>query len=183
MCAWNVAKPAGTDRIRDSDDTIRANFAAIETVLGTNITAGPTSIQDAIRGDTTKGRKFRAIDLTIDNGTNDATLKCTVNSVFNGNTIAETDNIAKNATTGDFSLNNLGTILTIEASGLTGNCVCAIGVIRRNNSTTPADAGVTVTSNDIRIIASNAATGDALDLTDLVDTGALYWYILYITSA
>jgi len=53
MCAWDATNPAGATKIKDSDDELRANFAAIETVLGTNITAGPTTIQGAIQGDGT----------------------------------------------------------------------------------------------------------------------------------
>ncbi len=37
--AWDASKPAGADKIKDSDDNIRANNAAIEAVLG-NLTAG-----------------------------------------------------------------------------------------------------------------------------------------------
>jgi len=41
--AWDKNKPAGTDKIRVSDDYIRANWAALETALGTALNMGLTS--------------------------------------------------------------------------------------------------------------------------------------------
>ncbi len=180
---WNKNNPAGATKIKDSDDEIRANFAAIETVLGTNITAGPTTIQDAILGDGTKGRQLRGINCTIDNGANAATLKCTVYSRWNGDTIAETDNIAKDATTGDFSLTATGKFLNIEASGLTGNVIWALGSLQSNASGTVLTALAFATTNDIQIRVYNASTAAQQDLTTLVDTGIIIIEILYITDA
>ncbi len=181
--AWNKLKPAGADKIKDSDNNIRLNNDAIETVLGTNITAGPTSIQDAILGDGTKGRKFRAIYLYIVNGTNASTLKCTVGDRFNGDTIGETDNIAKDATTGNFSLDASGAVLTVEAAGLTGNVIFAFGQIVKNAGGTAATVLAYASGNDIAIIIRDAASGANLDITTLVDTGEIHLDILYITDA
>ncbi len=180
---WNAAKPAGADKIKDSDDNIRANNDAIETVLGTNITAGPTTIQGAIQGDATKGRKFRNSRIAIANGTNGVSLKCTVISLWNGDTIGVTDDIIKDATTGNFSLNAAGTILTIEASGLTGNVVGAFGVIIDNASGTVLTTYVFPSSNDIVMSVYHASTAALQDLTTLVDTGTINIDILYITDA
>ena len=181
--AWNKLLPAGADKIKDSDDNIRLNNAAIETVLGTNITAGPTTIQGAIQGDATKGRKMRTIFLTIDNGTNINTLKCTVASRWNGDTIAETDNIALDATTVNFSLNAAGELLTIEASGLTGNVLYALGTVAANASGTAMDIAIYIAANDIVIIARHTTDGTNLALHTLVDTGIIYIEIFYITDA
>lgn len=41
--AWDKNKPAGTDKIRVSDDYIRANWAALETALGADLNMGLTS--------------------------------------------------------------------------------------------------------------------------------------------
>lgn len=41
--AWNKAKPSGTDAIKDSDDSIRANWVALDTVL-VNLIAGAAAI-------------------------------------------------------------------------------------------------------------------------------------------
>lgn len=183
MCAWDKTKPAGTDRIRDSDNTIRANNAAIETVLGTNITAGPTSIQDAVRGDGTKGRKLRVIQVIIANGSNASTLKCTVVDKWNGDTIAETDNVAKGATTGNFTLDATGQNLKIEAAGLSGNVLMALGVIHLNESGVALNVSIVAISNDIQMTARHTTTGAAQDMTVLVDTGTFSLNILYITDA
>ncbi len=181
--AWNAAKPAGADKIKDSDDNIRLNNDAIETVLGTNITAGPTTIQGAIQGDATKGRHFRGTFILIENGTDGVSLKCTVTSRWNGDTIAITDNIAKNATTGDFTLDATGIELKIEASGLTGNCLYCIGNLFANFTTTDLTVQVQPTVNDILIRLTNISAGNNLDITTLVDTGSIYVDILYITDA
>ncbi len=145
---WDSSLPAGADKIKDSDNNIRANNDAIETVLGTNLTVGPTTIQDAILGDGTKGRQLRGSVLKIDDGTNASTLKCTLTNRWNGDVIAETDNVAKDATTGDFTLNAAGTVLTVEATGLTGNCVYCIANLWRN-PIADLEADASPISNDI----------------------------------
>jgi len=183
MCAWDKTSPAGADKIKDSDDALRDNFAAIETVLGTNITAGPTTIQGAILGDGTKGRQLRGINCAIRDGTNAATLNCRVYSRWNGDAIAETDNIAKDATVGDFSLNAAGTYLNIEASGLAGNAIWALGSLQDNASGVVLTARAFAEGNDIQIRAYHASTGILQDLTTLVDTGNVNIEILYITDA
>jgi len=137
-----------------------------------------------ISGDGTKGRVLRLITLTIDDGTEATKLKCTIASVWNGDTQAETDNIAKDATTGNFTLNAAGTGLTIEAATLTGNAVAVLAAnLYLNLSTTALDPHVTVTSNDIVIVGYGSADGLAKDLTTLVDTGAIKINILYLTDA
>ena len=183
MCAWDKTLPAGAGKIKDSDDAIRANNAALETVLGTNLTSGPTSIQDAILGDGTKGRNMRMFCLFIDNGTNGVSLKCKTVQEWNGDVIAEVDDIIKNATTGDFNLDADGEQLTIEASGLSGNVVAAIGTIRANLSGTDLTVYARDSANDIMIGVGNAITGANIDLTTLVDTGKIIIHILYITDA
>ena len=180
---WDKTNPAGATKIKDSDDEIRDNFAAIETVLGTNITAGPTTIQGAILGDATKGRNLRISELYVRNGSNAATLKCELASQWNGDTIGETDNVAKNATTGNFSLDAAGTVLTIEAAGLTGNCIGTIGSPTWNASGTDLILLIRAISNDITVHFRDATASTGLDGTTLVDTGIIYLMILYITDA
>jgi hypothetical protein len=137
-----------------------------------------------ISGDGTKSRVLRQIQLTMDDGTNANTLKCTVASLWNGDTIAVTDNVAKGATTGNFTLNAGGTELLVEAAGLSGNCVMAQGGVADNPSTTTLNGyNIKAGSNDILITLSNNAGVDQ-DLTALVDAGApLELYILYLTDA
>lgn len=181
--SWDKNNPSGATKIKDSDDEIRDNMAAIETVLGTNITAGPTTIQGAIQGDTTKGRIFRELQIVISNGTTSVSLKCTVINIWNGDEIAETDDIVKATTTGNFTVDANGTQIKIEAAGLTGNCVCAFGFIGINASNVDLTLFCDATSNDIRIKLPNSVTGVMQDLTTLVDTGDINIFIMYITDA
>lgn len=138
---------------------------------------------DPIGGDGTAGRKLRSMLLLILNGTNPATLKCRTIAYFNGDTIAETDNIAKNATTGFFTLNAGGTILLIEAAGLSGNVLFAFSTLQENKSTTSVFTAVDAIVNDIRIALKGNADGAFKDITVLVDTNYVYLNILYLTDA
>ena len=121
--------------------------------------------------------------LTIEDGTNAATLKCTLASRWNGDAIAATDNIAKGATTGDFTLDAAGDTLTIEATGLTGNAVYAIGVIVSNASGTHILVDIYAAGNDIVLDFQSGPSAGAVDLTTLVDTGTIYIEVLYVTDA
>ena len=183
MCAWDKSLPAGADKIKDSDDNIRANNAAIETVLGTNITTGPTTIQGAIQGDTTKGRKLRAIRFSIDDGTNAATLKCAVTSVWNGDVIAETDNIAKDAITGNFTLDAAGALLRIENAGLSGAVLYCLSNLYVNQSGVDYNSRANAFASDITVRIYGAVDGLYKDITGIVDGGYLLMDILYITDA
>ncbi len=136
-----------------------------------------------IEGDTTGGRVRRASYITIANGSNANTLKCTLTNRWNGDTIAETDNVAKGATTGNFTLDAGGTHLTIEAAGLSGNVVNAIANVIHNASNTIISNWTEVVSNDIEIQLKLITTGAAQDITVLVDTGSVLLDVLYITDA
>lgn len=138
---------------------------------------------DPLGGDGTAGRVLRGIYIIIENGTNASTLKCTVGSRWNGDIISVTDNIAKNATTGNFTLDAAGDDLTIEASGLTGNCVYAIGTLQHNASGADLIARGVASGNDIIIYLQNSTTAVKQDITTLVDTGTIALDILYITDA
>jgi len=133
--------------------------------------------------DGTAGRIPRGIVLKIDNGTNAETLKCTVIDLWNGDAIAETDNITKDATTGNFSLNADGTQLRIKASGLTGNVVFVMGILHQNASGADLTGSVSRISNEILIMLPHSTTAVHQDITTLVDTGKMYLTIFYITDA
>lgn len=167
---------------------LEAEINQLKNINSTTISAAQWGIVGAstthpIGGDGTAGRILRGIRLLIENGTTGDTLKCTVINRWNGDTIAVTDNIAKDATTGDFSLTATGVNLNIKASGLSGNCVYAIGQIYSNASGTDITAGVYPVSNDITIKAVASKTGVDQDLTVLVDTGPINVHIFYITDA
>lgn len=147
----------------------------------TSFVAAADGTPSAIIADAS-GRQFRQSYLLIADGTNANTLKCTLSSLFNGDSIAVTDNISKGGTTGNYSLNAGGTQLTIEASGLTGNAVMAQGTIRYDESnTTNPTLGCYASGNDILVSVFSAAVEQ--DLTALVDLGAIHINILYLTDA
>lgn len=138
---------------------------------------------DCIGGDGTAGRILKACRFTIADGTNANTLKCTMTVKWNGDTILATDNIAKGATTGDFTLDANGEYLTVEVSGLVGNCLYARASVARNFAGTDLTATATATANDIVIGLFHSTTGAIQDMTALVDVGVVYLEIFYITDA
>jgi len=138
---------------------------------------------DAIRGDGTANRYLRTAWLKIENGTNDQTLKCELIDRWNGDTIASTDNIAKNATTGHFTLSSTGVLLHIEAAGLSGNVVGGIASLYSNNSGQDLTVNFVPDSNDIRLDLRSSPGGVPLDITGLADGGQISINLLYITHA
>ncbi|KKN52572.1 hypothetical protein LCGC14_0611240 [marine sediment metagenome] len=139
--------------------------------------------KDPIGGDATAGRIVRTSYITIANGSNASTLKCTLVSRWNGDAIAETDNVAKGATTGSFTLDAAGTHLRVEAAGLTGNVLYTLANIIHNASNTSISTWTEADANDIEIQLKLITTGTAQDMTVLVDTGIILLDILYITDA
>jgi len=137
-----------------------------------------------IETDRTQGLVLRHSSVVIVDGTNANTLKCTVASLWNGDTVAETDNIAKDATTGNFSLSADGSALTIEAAGLEGNVIASLAInLYDNNSTSDLLVQHVAISNDLVITVRTSADGAVADMTSLVDTGGLYIDVLYLTDA
>ena len=149
-----------------------------------DLTAMNANWEFLISGDGTAGRVLRSSKLTVDDGSNANTLKCTFASTFNGDTIAETDNVAKGATTGDFTLDADGKTAKIEAAGLSGNVIGILAVwIQNNLSTTNLNINTAVSSNDIQWSVEDADVGTAIDQTTLVDTGAYRIIFTYLTDA
>lgn len=197
LIAWNEVTNNLTAGIRSvgNNDVIAHNegyatdlpIAHGGTGSSTAVTArtalGVPAIADVLGGDGTAGRIPRGILVGIDNGTNASTLKCSTIQKWNGDVIGLIDNIAKGATTGDFSLNAAGTVLTIKASGLSGNVLYCIGSLASNYSGTALIIQCTPSANDILIYIYNATTGAQEDMTVLVDTGIIYIAVFYITDA
>jgi len=147
-----------------------------------NNTWQSTSLLDQVRGDGTVGRVLRHSYLNITDGTNANTIKCELQSRWNGDYIATTDNISKGATTGNFTLNAGGNNLIIETTGITGDCLTAFGQVNYNGSGTAIISNLRGLSNDIYILFYNAATGANVDLTALVDVGSIEVCVKYITT-
>ena len=170
-----------TDYIKTLIDDEDAATALI--TLG--LTATAADLDNAILSDGTQGRVLRISQLKIENGTNANTLKCSLTSIWNGDDIAETDNIALNATTGTYwTLNADGSILTIENAGLSGTVIAILGVdIARNQTTKNQTVSANAGTGDISLISYDTATGAAIIWDDEADTGDMYIRILYLTDA
>lgn len=135
----------------------------------------------AILGQISPPTTLRAGRLSIANGTQAATLKCTLTNLWNGPDIATTDNIAKNATTGAFSLNQYGTILLIDAISLALFSYLALASLHRNNCNIDLTIAMIPVSGSIQISLRVNPGGAAQDITSLVDQGSITLNILYIT--
>ena len=129
------------------------------------------------------GRVLRFAYFYIRNGTNINTIQCRLVSWWNGDNIDWTDNIAKSATTGHFTLASTGKLLTIENAGLSGAIVHTWGILVRNETGTAVKIAVCPAAADIQMYASLSDTGVQQDLTALVETDDLLIYLGYITDA
>jgi len=129
------------------------------------------------------GRVFRASYLLIQNGTNASTLKCTFNNINNGDVVPTTDNVAKDATTGQFTLNAAGTYLYIESTTFSGNLRLVFGTPHYLKIGENVYPYVRRDDTRIRIRFQNPSTGDFYDITSLVDVGDIYIDVFYITDA
>ena len=144
-------------------------------------TVPPTT--DIIKGDGTAGRVLRHSRISIFNGTDASTLKCTLANVWNGDAIAETDNVAKNATTGNFYLSIDGEGLKILNTGLQGDLIDIISVfLHYNASGVPLFIRTEFNASGILIWAKHNTTNVGQDWTVLVDTGGIFIDLVYITS-
>ena len=137
----------------------------------------------AILGDATAGRVLRCSYIFFDDGSVGDSLKCTLVALWNGDAIAETDNIAKDATTGHYKLNAAGTRLTILNTGLTGDArfIMANIIINATNQAMLPYPGIQ--GDGVRLELQGLSDGTPKDLTAVVDLGDVYVQLLYITDA
>jgi len=134
-------------------------------------------------GDGTNGRILRQIQMDIADGTNAATLTCNTIDQWNGNANNYTNNIAKGATTGIWTLSADGSTLTLESGGLSGNCIAVIAAnIWKNESTANIVFLYMAYFNGIFLQFFNATTGAVVDLTTLVNTGSIKLVVTYLTA-
>lgn len=59
--AWNVLEPTGSGDLSGRDDAIRANFSAIETILGATLLASPSAMFDTTSGHDHDGTDSKAL--------------------------------------------------------------------------------------------------------------------------
>jgi len=126
---------------------------------------------------------LRRIYVFIDNGTTAATIKVSGGSRWNGDTLAEEDNLAKGGDTGNFALNAVGAILSIQNSGVTGDVVAVVAASLGQNATGTALTVDGYGETDILLGFRNATSGADVDITTLVDTGTILVEVAYLTTA
>jgi hypothetical protein len=136
-----------------------------------------------VLADGTAGRVLRNSYILISDGTNVSTLNCQIASRWNGDADGPTDNVAKGATTGNYTLDATGSRLDIGSAAFTGNVLMALGTILINASGVVTTTNVVNLANGIRVYLNHASTGAGQDMTVLVDTGSIYVNMLYLTDA
>lgn len=137
----------------------------------------------AIIGSATPGLVYRKSRFKLENGTDADTLKLEFANIWNGDTIAWTDNVAKGATTGHYILNGAGTLLHVKHAGLSDVVMFASASIIYNSTNVNVNAYVLEDNDNIYIRFPKAADGTYQDLTALVDTGVIHLTIKYLTAS
>ena len=154
-----------------NSESINAGFTKVNTIIDAMLT-----------GDGTAGRLLRVSRLTIEDATQATKVKCTMASIYNGDTIAAEDNIAKSGGT-LYELDATGSKVHLPATGITGNAshVLMANCVD-NGSGNIFYIDPTIVSNGITLeFQLNDST--AYDLTSAVDTGTIVVDIIYLTIA
>jgi hypothetical protein len=129
--AWRKSNDLATSLI-DLSATVEEINTACDGVTATasEINTAADGIADPpVAGDSTAGRVLRVGHLWITDGTDASTIACQLFSDWNGDAIAEEDNLAAGTPGTYFSLNQSAAAaptLEILAAGLTGNCVAVV---------------------------------------------------------
>ena len=137
--------------------------------------------QDPIRGDGFDGRYLKSTRLLIRDGTNVDTIKAELQDKFNGDTIAQTDNIGTGFSDTNFALSANGEVLTIKRAAIGGNHLTPMDIlaasINENNSGTTNDgnARMNVNGNDIDVTIGDGTSAALVDLTEVQSSG--YWIL------
>jgi len=178
-----------TKAVYDTDDDAKVNEAEPHATSHqdgesdeVDVTGLVGTTPRAILGDATPGRVLRKSALTVENGTNASTIKCTLTSMWNGDVIAAQDNIGKDATTGHYHLAATGGAITILNSGLTGSALDGHVSLYYNASGTPLLVSAIKTAAGLVLNFIGHSDGSTQDLTVLVDTGIIIPHILYLTD-
>ena len=127
----------------------------------------------------------RISTIAILNAIDAAHIKVTMTSNWNGDAHAEQDNIGKDSVlTGVWKLSASGAALTLDTTGITNNvkAITTANIMTNESGTAltilPQVSGTTI----VLSFYNAAAAGSAVDLTTLVDTGAIYVWLSYKTD-
>lgn len=140
-----------------------------------------------IKGDGVAGRVLRVSRLFIKDGTNATTIKLQLDGspvYFNGdNLTTPVDNIAKDSSSTYYNFGAGGNHITINAAGLSGDCVGVIAtIISKNSSTVHLNVYGYADGGNMELWFFHGTTGAIQDLTTLVDTGEISMMLSYMTS-
>lgn len=130
------------------------------------------------------GYVLRVSTLVVADGTTADTINCTLNSSWNGDEIAETNNIPKDGSAGSFALSANGKTLTIAQAALSGtSSIAVIGVwcISATTALSSAISPIARPAGEVGIYVG-ATYGTESDLATIVDTGGFTIYISYLTN-
>jgi hypothetical protein len=184
---WRVENPvvseltATATEINTACDGITATASEINT-------AADGIADPPVAGDSTAGRVLRVGHLWITDGTDASTIACQLFSDWNGDAIAEEDNLAAGTPGTYFSLDESAAAapwLEILTAGLSGNVIAVLSAtIYLNDCGTDLLVwGVDASSERIRLFFNNPPNSGNIALSTLVDTGNIYLSIAYITDA
>ena len=170
-----MSNPPTKVTLTGSSESLFAGFTKVNTI-----------IDSLISGDGTAARLIRCSRLTIEDATQASKIKCTLASIFNGDTIAAEDNLAKSGDTGSFNLDATGSQVHIESGGITGNATHVLMAnIVENGTDQIIYCKPSIASNGITLVFSVFNESTAHDLTSAsgVDSGDLIVDIIYLTIA
>lgn len=136
----------------------------------------------ALLAGTGAGRTLRQIYIYFTDGTNVATMSCQASSYFNGDGIAEVDNIAKGDTSGVFNLEADGQKLRIAQAAFSGAVkMCHIIIARTSAQEVPSLLAEQY-AGGIRIHFYKHDTAAAYDISTDIGTGQIRAILTYITD-
>lgn len=166
-----------------SNPPTKITLTGVSENLNAGFTKVNTIIDSLLSGDGTAGRLLRVSRLTIEDATQASKIKCTLASIFNGDTIAAEDNLGTSGDTGNFNLDATGSKVHIESGGITGNATHVLMALIVDNGAgdIPYCKPSIVTSGITLEFQINDST--AWNLTDAVDNGTIIIDIIYLTKA
>ena len=138
-----------------------------------------------IAGDSTAGRVLRRSKLTIEDATDASEIKCTLSSMWNGDSASPVDNIDSTTGAGGYTWSDLTTvnIVKLDASLFTGNPISVLSVeIAQNYCGESHTVFGDVVATELWFSLYPEPTGANLSLGTLVDTGNIVITFAYLTD-
>jgi len=174
----------------DGTDAVVADFNKLHDITATAVeintvaTDGKYGTKGMLLGDATAGRVLRCGTILVEDGSGGATIKVTMASKFNADTISIEDNLAKSGATTSFTLDVDGNLLGIKSTAITGSCVGVLGgFIQYNKSSLTFNAINVETSVGNITFEFFDSSGTAVDLVTIGVADSFKIDFLYITDA